>query len=132
MSALVELVKYGAINTTKMTTHEFYVIMLISEAYTLQDNTTIEVQMIIAGELIVKSQYICSVQVDNNWYWDQHTQQYFITVPTLTILHPRLEGNEITDFPEITKSLCNSTQEKTDISRHPICPTDSDYDYILE
>ena len=30
------------------------------------------------------------------------------------------------------KSICNRTQAKKPISRHPICMTDSDYDYILE
>ena len=30
------------------------------------------------------------------------------------------------------KSFCNRTQSKNAISRHPICLTDSDCDYILE
>ena len=46
MASLVEPDKYGAINTTGTTTNGFYVIMFTSESYTLQDNTTIEVQII--------------------------------------------------------------------------------------
>ena len=42
MAALVQTGKYGAINTYDTTTNEFYVIMFISEAYTLQNNTTID------------------------------------------------------------------------------------------
>ena len=34
--------------------------MFKPEAYTLQDNTTIDGKIIIAGELVVKSQYLCS------------------------------------------------------------------------
>ena len=72
------------------------------------------------------------MQVDTNCYWNQHPQQNFIIVPTRTIIHPRLEVNEVTDFHRIPKSVCNRTQAKKSISRHPICLTDSDYDYILE
>ena len=42
MTLLVESGKYGSINTTDTKTNGFYVIMLTSEAYTLQDNTTID------------------------------------------------------------------------------------------
>ena len=72
------------------------------------------------------------MQVDNNWYWNQHPQHHFITVRARTILHPRLEVNDVTDFHDILKSVCNRIQAKKAISRHPICLTDSDYDYILE
>ena len=46
--------------------------MLTSEAYKLHDNTTIDVKIITAGESVVKAQYICSMQANTNWYWDQH------------------------------------------------------------
>ena len=41
MASLVKYGKYGDINTTDTTTNVFYDIMFKSEAYTLQDNTTI-------------------------------------------------------------------------------------------
>ena len=91
MASLVESGKYGAINTTDTPTNEFYVIMFISGAYTLQENTTIDGQIITAGELVVKAQYLCSMQVDTNWYCNQQPKQHVITVTTRTILHPRLE-----------------------------------------
>ena len=72
--------------------------MFTSGANTLQDNTTIDGQIINAGELVVKAQYICSMQVDTNWYWNQHTQQNVITVSKRTILHPRQEVNAVTYF----------------------------------
>ena len=103
---LVESGKYGSINTTDTTTNGFYVVVFKSEAYTLQDNTTIDGQIITAGELVFKAQYICSVQVDMNWYWNQHPQYHVITVPTRTIFHPRLEVNEVTDFHAIPESVC--------------------------
>ena len=88
MASLVESVNYGDINTTDTTTNGFYVIMFKSEAYTLQDNTTIYGKIITAGEFVVKARYIFSVQVDTNWYWNQHPQRHVITLETHTIIHP--------------------------------------------
>ena len=88
MALLVELGKYGAINKNDTATNAFYVIMFTSDAYTLQDNTTIDGKIITAGKLVVTAQYFCSMQVDTNWYWNEHPQQHFITVPTRTIIHP--------------------------------------------
>ena len=85
---------------------DFYVIMFTSEAYKLQDNTTIDGHIITASELVVKAQYLCSMQVDTNWYWNQHNQQHVIIAPTRKILHPRLEVNAVTDFHAIPKSIC--------------------------
>ena len=52
------------------------------------------------------------MQVDTNWYWNQHPQHYVITVTTHTILHPQLEVNAVTDFDAIPTSVCTTTQEK--------------------
>ena len=82
--------------------------------------------------MVVKAQYLCSMQVDTNWYWNQHPRQHVITVPTRTILHPQLEVNAITDFHEIPKSVCNRTQAKKIISRQPIRLTNSDHAYTLK
>ena len=77
--------------------------MVKSEAYALKDNTTTDGKIINAGELVVKAQYLCSMRVDTNWYWNQYPQQHVITLPTGTVLHPRLEVNAITDFHAIPK-----------------------------
>ena len=45
--------------------------MFTSGAYTLQENTTIDGKILIAGELVVNEKYLCSMQVDTNWYWNQ-------------------------------------------------------------
>ena len=86
--------------------------MFTSEAYTLQDNTIIDVHIITAGELVVKAKYICSMQEDTNWYWNPHPQQHVITVPTRKILHPQLEVNAVTDFHAIPTIVCNRKQAK--------------------
>ena len=112
IASLVESGNYGAINTTGTETKGFYVIIFISEAYKLQDNKTIDGQIIPAGELVVKSQYLCYRQVDTNWYCNQRPQHNFITLPTRTIIHPRLEVNAVTYFHAITKSVCTRKQEK--------------------
>ena len=106
--------------------------MFTSGAYILQENTKIDGQIITAGELVDNAKYICSMQVDTNWYWNQQPKNNVITVPTRTILHPQLEGDAITDFHAIPTSICYRTQAKKAISRQPIRLTDADYDYILE
>ena len=61
MASLVQSGIYGVINTDDTTTYPFNVIQFISEAYTLQNNTQVDRQVISSGELFVKAQYLCSV-----------------------------------------------------------------------
>ena len=131
MASFVESGTYGAIITKEKSTNGFYVIMFKTGAYKLQENTTIYGQIITAGELVVKAQYLCSMQIYTNWYWNQQPKHHVITVTIRTIIHPKLEVNTVTDFHEIPTSVCSRTQEKS-ISRQPICLTYADYDYILE
>ena len=49
MASLVESGKYGATNTTYTSTNGFYVIMFKTGAYTLQENTSVDGQIITAG-----------------------------------------------------------------------------------
>ena len=104
--------------------------MFISRAYTLQENITIDGKIITAGESFVKAHYLCSMQIDTNWYLNQQPKHHFITVPTRTILHVQLEVKTVTYFHSIRTSVYTRTQGKKAISRHPICLTDADYDYI--
>ena len=68
MALLVQPGMYGAINTNSTTENGFYVIKLISEAYKLQNNTTIDRKFISDGELVGKAQYLCSMKENTNWY----------------------------------------------------------------
>ena len=79
--------------------------MFTSGAYTLQENTTIDGHILISGELVVNAKYLCSMQVDTSWYWNQQPNNHVITVPTRKILHPQLEGDAITDFHAIPTSI---------------------------
>ena len=38
----------------------------------------IDGQILIAGELVVNAKYLCSMQVDTNWYWNQHPKRHVI------------------------------------------------------
>ena len=91
--------------------------MFTSEAYTLHENTKIDGQNINAGELVVGAQYLCSMQVDTNWFWNQQPKHHFVTVPRHTILHPKLEVNAVTDFHAILTSVFTRTQAKKSILR---------------
>ena len=86
--------------------------MFTSGAYTLQENTTIYGKIITARELVVNAKYLCSMQVDTNWYWNQQPKYHVITVPTRTILHPQLEGDSITIsvYLHRTKIFCFNNQ----------------------
>ena len=61
MASLVQSGMYGVINTDDTKKNAFYVIQFISEAYTLQNNTQVDRQVMSSSELFVKAQYICSV-----------------------------------------------------------------------
>ena len=112
MAPLVQSGMYGAINIDDTTTNGFYVIQYLSEAYTLQNNTTIDGQVISDGELVVKAKYICSMQENTNRYWKQQPPQQTIIVTTRTILHPRLDVITIRYVQDIPNNVCDRIQEK--------------------
>ena len=112
MASLVKSGMYGAINTYDNTENRLYVIQFISEAHTLQNNTTIYGKVISAGELFVTAQYLCSIQENTNWYRKQQPMQQTIIVPTRTILHPRLDVIITRYFQDTPKNFCNRIQEK--------------------
>ena len=62
MASLFQAGNYVVINKADTTTNGFYIIQFISEAYTLQNSTNIYGQIISTGKLVVKAQYLCSVQ----------------------------------------------------------------------
>ena len=97
MDSLFQSVNYSFINISETTTNVFYVIQFISEAYTLQNNTTIDRNIISAGELVFRTQYLCSMKKNTNWYCKQKPPQQNIIVTTLTILRPHLDFVVMTD-----------------------------------
>ena len=74
MASLVAYGKHGAINTTDTSTNGLYVILFTSGAYTIQENTTIDGQILIAGELVVNAKYLCSMKVDTNLVLESTTK----------------------------------------------------------
>ena len=86
--------------------------MFTSGAYILQDNTKIDGKIITSGELVANAKYLCSIQVDTNWYWNQQSKHHDIIAPTRKILHPQLEGDAIIYFHAIPTSIWSRTQEK--------------------
>ena len=78
MASLIQSGMYGAINIYDNTSNGFYVIQFLSEAHTLQNNTTIDGQVISADELVVKAQYLFYMQENTNWYWKQKPLQHII------------------------------------------------------
>ena len=58
MASLVQYGNYSVINTSDTSIDGYYVINFISKTYTLQNSTTIDRNIITAGELVVKALYI--------------------------------------------------------------------------
>ena len=112
MASLVKSDMYGAINTHETTTSGFYVIQLISEAYTLHNIAQIYGQVISSGELVFKAQYICSMQENANWYYKQQSLKQTIMVPTRTIIHQRLYVEIIRCVQDIPNNFCNIIYKK--------------------
>ena len=110
MASLVQSGIYGGNNKYYTTPNGSYVIQFLWEAYTLQNNTTINGHYISAGELVIKAQYLCSIQENTNWYWKQQPLEQTIIVTTRTILQPRLDVIKIRYFQDIPKNFCNRIQ----------------------
>ena len=69
LASLVQSGKYCSMNIAYTSTMGYYVIKVVLEAYTLQEDTKCNKQIISSGELVVKSQYLSCMQVKTNWYW---------------------------------------------------------------
>ena len=69
MAALVQTGQHGAINTTYITTMGYYVIKLLPESFTLQEDTTCDGQISTYVELFSKAHYINCMQYNKNCYW---------------------------------------------------------------
>ena len=50
----------------------YYVIKYLSEPYTLQEEQTTDGQLINAGELAAKGEYLSLMKAKTNWYCQQH------------------------------------------------------------
>ena len=110
----------------------YYLIKFVSEEYTLRYDTTCDRQIISAGELVVKVQYLSCVKEKTYCYWGQKRHQQSIIAPTRTLLHPFLDVLAGKYFHGIPKSICNIKQSKQALQKHTICLTNSYHDYILE
>ena len=71
MASLVQSIKYGAMKTAYSTTMGYQVIKVLSEDYTLQEDTTWDGQMITSKELVLKAQYLERIQEKKKWYCEQ-------------------------------------------------------------
>ena len=101
---------YGAINTDYNTSNGSYVIKFISKAYTQKNNTTNNGKVISAGELVVKAEYLFSMQENTNWYGKQQPLQQTIIFQTRTIIHTCLGVIILRYVQDIPNNLCISNQ----------------------
>ena len=78
MASLVQSGKYGAINTTDISTMGYYVITFVSETYNLQYQTTWDGQISSSDELVAKAQYLRCMKEKKKWHCEQKEQQQVI------------------------------------------------------
>ena len=71
-ASLVQYGNYGAINTTDTMRMGYYEIEFVSEAYTLQDDTTCNGKTISVGELVFKVQYLSYIQENKSGIWSRN------------------------------------------------------------
>ena len=71
MASLVKSVKYDAMNTSDTSAKGYYGIKFVLDPYTLQDDTIFKVQIISAGGLVIKAQYLSCMQENTNCYLEQ-------------------------------------------------------------
>ena len=88
----------------------YCVINFVSEAYTLQYDTTCDGKISTDGELVVNDQYLICMQEKKKCYWDQKQQKQVIIVPTLTIVHPCVDVVVVKYAHNIFRSICNRNQ----------------------
>ena len=110
----------------------YYVIEFVSEAYTLQEDTTCEGKISTAGEMVVKVEYLRCIKEKKKCHWDKKQQQQLIIVLTRTIVHQFLDVIVVKYFHDIIRIFFNRKQAIHNLHRHPICLIDSDHDYILD
>ena len=92
MSALFQNGKYAAINTADSTTKDYYDAKLLSEPYTLKNDKTVENQVIKAGEIIVKLEYIIIMKKNTNFYQQQLETKDSFVISTRTSFYPYLSS----------------------------------------
>ena len=85
MSELVQNEKYGAINTADTTKMGYYVVKFLSEPKTLQYYKIVDKQLIKAGELIVKAEYLSIINANTNWHWKKFETKESVIIETHTI-----------------------------------------------
>ena len=89
----------------------YYVIKFVSKGYNLQDDTTCDGKIILAGELVVNVKYTNFMQKKIKWYWGQKQQQKAIIFPTRTIIHTCLDVVIVKHFHAIPRSDFHRNQE---------------------
>ena len=90
----------------------YYVIKFFSDAYTLQEDTTCDGICFLAGELVVKAQYLKYMQENTKCYWEKKHQQQVIIFPTLTIVNPCIDVMLVKYVHDIPRNACNRNQVK--------------------
>ena len=75
MVSLVQYLNHDALNTIDTSTMGYYVINFISEACTLQEDTTCDCQIISPGGIVVNAHYLDCMQENTNWCLEQKNHQ---------------------------------------------------------
>ena len=84
-----------------------HVAKFLSEPYKLQDDKKVDNQVMRAGELIVKAEYISIKKSNTNWYCQQLGTNQSVIIATHTSFYPYLDVSTIKYVVDTLISLCN-------------------------
>ena len=132
MAVLICEGNYGAISTNDVKTHGYYVVRFLCNPYTLQQDITVDGQVLQQGEQVVDACYLSSMQNNTHWYWEPERQPQLVKVCVRTIVHPMLDvvkPNNVTDLP---RSLCSRQNASKVLRRKPVLLKEGDHDHILD
>ena len=63
-------------NTIDPTTMDYYEIKFVLEAYTLQEDSTYDIQVSTSGELVLKYRYLSCMEENTTWYCEIKQKQH--------------------------------------------------------
>ena len=132
MSSLVKAGHYGAMNCNDPQVGNYYIIKFLSDPYTLQNEITVDGQILKDGELVADACYLTQIRQGSNWYVEAEEEQQLVTVSMRTVVHPQLNTEVVKDAAKIPQSLCSRTQARQLVMRNPIVLTEEDHDFIMD
>jgi hypothetical protein len=131
MAATIEKNSFGVVNTDDQRTDGFYVIKFLSKAYTLQEDITVNDELLKSGTLVCDAEYQSQAQPGSLWYVRSSNETQPIKLQVSKILITDLSVDIIDGVSQLDRSMRSMTQEEVS-ARKPFKLSSYDYDRIID